>query len=46
MKENVIQPKRYAFALNVVKVYQKHYKNSDVRCLLRQALQKERVLNY
>lgn len=38
MKENVIQTKSYAFALNVVKVYQKHYKNSDVRSLLRQFL--------
>ncbi len=38
MKENVIQTKSYAFALNVVQVYQKHFKNSDVRSLLRQFL--------
>lgn len=38
MKENVIQTKSYAFALKVVKVYQKHYKESDVRSLLRQFL--------
>lgn len=38
MKENVIQTKSYAFALKVVKVYQKHYNNSDLRSLLRQFL--------
>lgn len=38
MKENVIQTKSYDFALRVVKTYQRHYKNSDVRSLLRQFL--------
>lgn len=38
MKENVIQTKSYDLALKVVKVYQRHYRNSDVRSLLRQFL--------
>lgn len=38
MKENVIQTKSYDFALKTVKLYQNHYRNSEVRSLLRQLL--------
>ena len=37
-KENSIQVKSYAFALRVVRMYRREYKNSDVKSLLRQVL--------
>lgn len=37
-RENVIQKKSYAFALNILKMYKKRYKNYEDRDLLRQLL--------
>lgn len=37
-RENVIQTKSYAFALKIVKMYMRMYKNSEVKDLLRQVL--------
>tara|TARA_B110000305_G_C18915425_1_gene392652 strand:- start:48 stop:401 length:354 start_codon:yes stop_codon:yes gene_type:complete len=37
-KENIIQTKSYSFALKIIKVYQKYYKNAEVKSLLRQVL--------
>ncbi len=37
-KENVIQTKSYAFALKIVKMYMRMYKDSEVKDLLRQVL--------